>query len=526
MDNPKAWFNFGAAQAALGHGKDAEHAYRKAIELDPRYAEAWSNLGGLLGKTVGPEEAVRCYRKAIECNPALAPLWSNLANALCDINHYHDAEVAARKALELAPQLALGWINLSRALYEIGRLPEARSASERATELLPGAPQAWASLANAQLALRDFDGAIASYRKAIALQPQNAAYHANLGVILRTMGEDTAALTQLRHALELDPANGFAAFNLATSLLEAGAFMEGWQLYEARWKQGGASPPPFKAKGKFNRSGRLLLWAEQGVGDQILFAPLAAEAAKAGADVTLEVDSRLAALFRRSFPDVRIVGRAVPPIVQEASFDTVLPLGSLTGSLRPSWESFPRHNGYLRSDVAKSAHYRRSLEQPAAALTVGISWRSFNPENGEDKTAPLSEWGEVLSVPNTRFVCLQYGDVAAESSAAAERFGTNIIHLPQVDLKDDLDGLASLIMACDIVITISGVVAHLCGALGHSGWVLLPRRVSRLWYWRHHREDSPWYPSLKLFSQAQHGDWSGVMRVVRERLHRMLASRR
>jgi hypothetical protein len=157
----------------------------------------------------------------------------------------------------------------------------------------------------------------------------------------------------------------------------------------------------------------------------------------------------------------------------------------------------------------------REVIEPGPAFEAGLRAALDHPE-AEIRVAALGAlWRHRLTRPAELAALLRDGDERVRREAV----------LGMVSL-DDLDGLASLIMACDIVITISGVVAHLCGALGHSGWVLLPRRVSRLWYWRHHREDSPWYPSLKLCSQAQHGDWSGVMRVVRERLHRMLASRR
>ena len=152
------------------------------------------------------------------------------------------------------------------------------------------------------------------------------------------------------------------------------------------------------------------------------------------------------------------------------------------------------------------------------SLIVGIAWRSSNPEFGNEKSAPLGEWGEILSVQGASFVSLQYGDVADERRDAERRFGNPIATLPGLDVFADLDGLAALHAACDLVITTSTVNAHFQGGLGRPGWVLLPKRIGTLWYWFGDREQSPWYPSLTLIRQSDDGDWSSVMRRAARRL--------
>lgn len=527
-DNAPAWFNVGAALAGLGQAVESETAYRKALALNPRYAEAWSNLGGLLGRGGRLDEELTCYRKAIDANPNLAPVWSNLGNALCNARRYGEAADASRKAIELDPRFAAAWVNLGRALLESNHLDEARRACQSAVEAAPGFAQAWAGLGNTLVRLREFGAAASAYEKSVSLQPGDASVHANLGVTLRRMGDEPGGIAHLRKALALDPANEFASWSLSTSLLEAGEFAEGWARFEDRWKREDAPALRYPLRGRFQGTGRLLVWGEQGVGDEILFAPLAAQAAVDGDDVTLEVDERLVALYRRSFPQMRVIGRTQPPQVNPDEFERVMPLGSLGGPLRPSWGSFPAHRGYLSVDAERSAAYRSRLQGFSAdsSLIVGISWHSSNPESTNEKSAPLHQWGPLLSMPGVTFVSLQYGQVAEECRSAEQVFGTRIARLPEPDPQSDLDGLAALVSACDLVITISNVTAHLAGATGQPGWVLLPKRIGRLWYWFHDRPDCPWYPSLTLMPQPSDGDWTALMESASRSLRALQAGRR
>jgi tetratricopeptide (TPR) repeat protein len=515
-----AWFNLASALAALEEWSAAEDAYRRALALQPHYAEAWSNFGGLLSTLGRAHEAVSAYRKGIAANERLAPIWSNLCNALCTVGEYAEAEQAGRTAVQLDPGFAPAWVNLGRALHGSKQYGEARDACRRAIELAPQLADAWAGLGNALMGVRGFGDAIDAYEKSIALQSDNAPFHANLGVALRRAGSSAAALRSLRRALELDPANAFASWNLANALLEKGELQSGWKHYESRWRCPEAQPRRFADKGAWPARGRLLIWGEQGVGDEILYAGMAAEIAAGGADVTLETDARLVPLFQRSFPRLTVCGRRDPPQLQAERFDVIVAAGALGQRLRSSWDDFPQHTGYLTADPARAARYRDSLQAaaPGSSLIVGIAWRSRNPELGVEKSAPLSQWRALLEVPGVTFVNLQYGAVESECEQAARSFGARIVLLPEPDLHDDLDGLAALQSACDLIISTSNVTAHLAGALGRHAWILLPQRIGRLWYWFHDRADSPWYPSVTLISQARDGEWASAIAAAARRL--------
>jgi hypothetical protein len=351
----------------------------------------------------------------------------------------------------------------------------------------------------------------------VSLRPQSADFHTNLGIALRRVGREREGDTSLRRALELDAGHDFASWNLAMSLLERGELAEGWTRYEARWARPDSPVRRFPVKGGAPFAGSALLWGEQGVGDHILYARMAREAAQAGARVTLETDARLVELFQRSFPELAVAAQTEPPQVDPGDFDHVLPLASLGRHLRPSLDSFPAHGGYLVADAERRNQYREMLK-PGDSMVVGIAWRSSNPEFANEKSAPLSQWEPLLTVPGIVFVSLQYGDVDGERRGAERRFGVTIATLPGLDVFGDLDGLAALQAACDLVITTSTVNAHFAGALGQPGWVLLPKRIGTLWYWFTERGDCPWYPSLTLFRQLQDGDWSGAIAIAARKL--------
>jgi tetratricopeptide (TPR) repeat protein/ADP-heptose:LPS heptosyltransferase len=522
----EGWFNLGAAQVALGETGRGIASYRKALALRPDFAEAWSNLGNALGATGDKAAEIEAYRQAVAADPGLAPAWSNLGGALLEAGRVGEALAASRRATLLDPAFAPGWNNLGNALRECGEHEEAVRACEAALRLAPDLAGAWSSLGAALHALGRDEEAIRAHRTAAGLAPGDARHRHDLGVTYLNAGRREEAIAALRAALALEPDHAQAHWDLAFALLGAGRLAQGWEEYEWRWRRRGAEPRrhDFEAwDGDRSRPRRLLVWAEQGVGDEILYAGMVPELAASALAVTLEADRRLAPLFRRSFPGVSVIARDELPAAGSA-YDCQAPLGSLARWLRPTLDSFPRHAGYLLPDPARAAGYRARLLERGAARVVGIAWRSANREFGAHKSLALRQWSAILGVAGTRFVDLQYGDTAAERAAVERDAGVRLEHLPDLDLHDDLDGLAALCAACDLVITVSNVTAHVAGALGRPVWLLAPVARGRIWYWFAGRRDSPWYPSMRIFEQEHPGDWRPVLDAVARELASFVAS--
>jgi tetratricopeptide (TPR) repeat protein len=515
-----AWFNLGAVQLAQGEVAQSIEANRRAVELKPDFAEAWSNLGGALAATRDGAGEIDAYRHALDIDPRLAPVWSNLGNALRESGQLAEAVAACRRAVELDPEFAPAWNNLGNALLEGGQHDAAIGACQSALQLTPGLAEAWSTLGGALVATRRYDEAISAHRKAVELQPRNAQVHYSLGVSLEHCGHLAEAIACFRRALDIDPDHADAHFDLGFVLLRTGELRQGWEEYEWRWRRRGAVTRRYDLlalwNGDVSRPGRLLLWGDQGIGDQIIYASMVGDLVRSPLDVALEVDPRLVTLYRRSFPTLSVSAQQKPPPANPGDYDFHLPLGSLGRWLRPSLGSFPRSQGYLKADPARAEGYRKQLHGGPArpAAVIGISWKSANKELARLKSIDLQNWLGILRTPACTFVDLQYGDTAGEREAVEQQGGVRIQHLPDLDLYADLDGLAALCEACDLVITASNVTAHMAGALGRPVWLVLPKDNGRLWYWFRDRSDSPWYPSLRIFAQRAQGDWGETLEEV------------
>jgi len=515
-----AWFNLGASHEARGDSKQALDAYRKAVELDPDYPEAWSNLGGVLGEQGSRSEEIDAYRRAIAINPRLAPVWANLGNALRETGALEEAVRACKHATELDPGFAAAWSNLGSALNDSGRHEEAIEACNTALRLAPDLAEAWNNLGGALRAAGRYDEAIRAHQRAVETGPGDAQAHFNFGVTLQHCGRRDEAVPRFRRALEIQPDHADAHTDLSIALLGSGQFAEGWREYEWRWRRHGAPErrhhfTPWD--GDTSRPRRLLLWGEQGIGDQILYASMIADLAASPMHIDVEIDPRLVPLFQRSFPRIAWLQPQDPRSIDRAAYAGQAPLASLGRWLRPSFDAFPGHRGYLKADAGKTKSLAARLRAPGAEKVIGISWASTNREFGDRKSAALTDWIEILRMPGVRFVDLQYGDTGDDRDELRKLHGLEIQHLGEIDLYSDLESLAALCAACDLVITVSNVTAHVAGALGKPVWLLAPLGRGRLWYWFSDRDDSPWYPSMRIFNQRTLGVWQDTLeRIARE----------
>ena len=387
-----------------------------------------------------------------------------------------------QRALALDPDRAEAHYNLARVLRSLNRFDDAREHFQTALALDPNFPrarEAQVGIATAFAALRRYDEAEQCFEHLVSAQPD-------------------FALAKCYRAL---------------MYLSLGRFAEGWPLFESRWDAGLQSIGPNKYDqmpwSAEQVPGTLLIWGEQGLGDQILYASMVAEAASYATATILEVEKRLVALFARSFPGVQVVASAAEPY--QNRFDAQVAIGSLGRFLRPSWQAFPRPPApYLAADQAQTGALRSLLTKGGRAV-IGLSWRSYNPESGRYKTARLADFAPLLRLPGYRFIDLQYGDTREERDAIARDFGVQVERLEDIDNTNDIDGLASLISACDAVVTVSNTTAHLAGALGKPTWVLVPLGHSRIWYWFDDQTESPWYPRVRVWRQGAGQSWAELI---------------
>jgi tetratricopeptide (TPR) repeat protein len=495
----------GIAYHQQGDTEQAVASVRKALALKPGLPGAHYNLGTMLHALARHEEAIEHYRKALALDPQDAQAHSNLGSALNAVARHAEAIAHFERATALKPDFAEAHVNFGNALRALGRNEEATACYRRAIALRPQLAEVHFLLGNAELSLGRSEQAAASYRHALALRDDWPELHYNLG---QALGE----LRELDEAIALWPDYAEAKNNKSLLLLALGRFVEAWALHDSRWDFGGEDkrPRPYPQRRWSGEAvdGPLLIWGEQGLGDQILYASLLPELAERAASIVLEVEPRLVPLMARSFPGIRVVARGAG--LYQGPVEAQTSVVGLAQWLRPSWDAFRTPDrGFLAADPARSARLRERVTQDRP-IAIGISWRSTHPVFGQSKTARLSDFEAVSRLSGCGLVDLQYGDTRAERDETAAGSGMTITKLDDIDNTDDIDGLAALIAACDIVVTVSNTTAHLAGALGKPTWVMVPHGNARLWYWFKDRPESPWYPRVHARFQAYREPWAAL----------------
>ncbi|KAA0686776.1 tetratricopeptide repeat protein [Azospirillum brasilense] len=515
--------NFAVRRLAADDPAPAEQALRAAVDLRPGLADPRVNRAQALEALGRMDEALAQRRIAALLAPDDAALLEMLALR-------PDAgEGELRRALRLDPERAVLWNRLGAWRKDRGALPTARSAYECGLTLDPADAALWNNRANVLKGQGDPDGARDALRRAVALRPDAAAIRNNLADAHTLCGDPQAALAEAEAALARDPALADARVARAAALLALGRFAEGWDAWEDRW----SAEPWCRTAGRFPQplwtgqplgGGRLLVWGEQGVGDELMFATLLPLLTQSSTNKTqsstatlasclLECDARLVPLFARALPGVEVVPRGPLPDPRLSAPDIAaqIPSGSLPRLLLRAEKDFRRLRPILAADPARVPAVRRRCGRPL----VGIAWHTTNPKWGRLRNVPLADLARRLDAAGADMVVLQYGDCAGEVAALAAE-GIAIALPPGLDRKDDLDGLAAQIAATDLVVTIDNATAHLAGALGHPVWLLLSHAPD--WRWLVGRDDSPWYPSARLFRQAAAGDWRTPLDAVTDRL--------
>ncbi len=466
-----------------------------------------------LGRT---EEALASYDRGLARNPNDAPALTNRGNVLSRLGRYEEALASYDRALSLMPQSLDVLINRGTALHELKRLEEAIANYRQALRLKPDSVQAWNNIGLALHELGRFDEALSTYDKVVNLDPKFAEGHSNRGMTLEALGWADEAEREYDRALALKPDLPNAQWNKFLKVMSRGRLEEGWALWESRWfvRIPDWKPPTRRSYSAPLWNGRrvrgaLIVWGEQGLGDQVIHASMAVELRHLADSVIVEVEPRLVQLFSRSFAGVE-----VRPLAARLSPDPVAAhtsIASIGRHLRPTMAAFAgKRRAYLAADRARVSRLRERLAGGGEPL-IGLSWRSVNPLIGVAKSAQLRDLAGMLGGSGYRFIDLQYGDTAADRSAVERELGIAVEHVDDIDNTNDIDGLAALISACDAVVTVSNTTAHLAGALGRPTWVMVPSGHARLWYWFKDMPDSPWYPRVRVWPQGSTQSWADLV---------------
>lgn len=507
-------YNLGRARVAAEKPNDAIESFQQALKLRPQFPEALFQLGATFHHVRRMDEAIDIYRQAVTHWPNFAEAHNNLGNALKDRGDYDGAIVSLRQALMLLPENPTIHTNLGNAQLALGLIDDAIVSFRESLRLRPEDAETYYNLGNALRTGLRFEEAIRVYRRAIAIRPGLVAAHNNLGLSLQTLRNLDQAVAAFEHAIELVPQYPMAHYNLGLLLLLRGDFERGWPEFHWRWKTREFAPlhPDVRQPlwdGSDLAGKRILLHAEQGFGDTIQFARYVPLVAQHNAKVVLQVHPELIDLLRNVEGVHEMIehGKAIPEV------DCHCPLMSLPMVMKTRVETIPASVPYIRSAKTLAEYWSNRVRALGRGIKVGICWEGrMIRQDQRGRAIRLEELAPLASDPRMIFFSLQRGDAAAQTISPPA--GMNM-----VDWTDDLGDFAdtaALISGLDLVITVDTVIAHLAGALGRPVWVLLKQTPD--WRWLLDREDSPWYPTMRLFRQQRPGDWSTPVEQVAEAL--------
>ena len=503
----EAFYNRANALKDLGRYAQAIGDYAAVIAMEPGHAQAFSNQGDALQSLRRFEEALVCYAKAISLKPDWAEAYSNLGLALHEMKRFGEALSNYDQAIASRRDFATAYFNRGNTLKEIARFDEAVADYAQALMIEPENADAYSNQGDALQSLGRFAEALTRYDKAISVKPDFPEAHSNRGVCLKEVKQFEEALRSFDQATHVAPGYAEAWWNKALTLLLMGRFEAGWDLYE--WRKKARDPAGARS---FNRpvwlgqediaNKTLLVHAEQGFGDAIQFARYLPGLNEMGAKVLFAPHGVLGRLMGTLDATVQIVKEDDSAL----EFDYHVPLMSLPLVFKTDFSNLPSRAAYLRAEEPRVDSWKKRLGPDG--FKVGICWQGSRGAADVGRSFCIRQLFELSQIPGLRLISLQKGDGASQllglpQGMVVETLGADFDAGP-----DAFVDTAAVMKCCDLVITSDTAVAHLAGALGVKTWVALKHVPD--WRWFLERDDSPWYPSIRLFRQPSPGDWDGV----------------
>lgn len=537
--------SLGVSLLARGRREEARAAFAQAVALDPNYARAYFNLGTVQRQNGDLGGAVGSFRRACALLPNFLQGYASLAASLQEQGDWDGAVENYHAALKCDPNDVIVINNLSTLLVKRGDSAQAKTLLERGLAAAPANATLMAALGSCLAADSQYDAAVATLHKALALEPSLQDGWANLGHVLVEQDKWIEAIGAYERAMirgwpivdgylhiaavlaDHDQVAASRALMEAASRAEAGSnrvlyrwglthlkrgeLATGWDMYEKRFYDQAGEMPTFKKRpptpppyweGEDLAGKSILVWREQGLGEEIMAASMLPDVIARAKRCLMVGSGRLQTIYRRSFPTVEVHDFAKFTNYAAAGCDFQISALSVGRFFRRDFSAFPKRAGYLKADPDKTAVLREKYRRLAAGRRiVGIGWASKNPQVGNAKTGDLADWAPILRTDDTWFVNLQYGDCRRALEIVREKTGVDIYQDHGVDPMGDLDDYFAQLSALDLLISTSNTGVHAAGALNVPTWVLLPHGRGTLWPWFEKRDDSPWYASVRLFRQ-------------------------
>jgi len=505
-DNALAHNNLGNALKDIGHFNEAVEHYNQALKLRPDFPDAYYNLGLACEGRDLFDDAINAYRVALKMKPDFAQAHFSLGNIHMDMERVEDARGQYDKVRQENPACAEAQNNLGIAVREAGLV----DAAELAGQSIAGRNS-------------EFDESIARYKQAVAIKPDYAVAHNSLGLALALAGRLAEAEQSCRRAIELDAGFAEAHRNLAICLFMAGDVSNGWEEYEWRSKSEEVESPkrdfpqaPWDGSSLEGKS--IMLWGEQGIGDEVRFASMISDVLETGATVSIECTPRLVDLFSRSFPQATVYGYPKGEH-NDVHFDFQCPFPGLGRFLRPTVEAFAaQRQAYLVPDRDRLEFWGARLAGISSRPKIGINWRSMAVTNKwKHYYAAISELAPLMAVAGVDFVNMMYDVTDDELAEFEELYGVRLLAWDDIDLKNDIDDVAALNASLDMVVSCLSSVTELSGALGVPTLGFIGDRKEPIMLGT---GDAIWYPNTKYFSKNRNESWRPVLEDIAQEIRR------
>jgi len=499
-----------------GQLEKAELIYRQILSKQPSNAHI-NDLGNLLHEKGQLDQAIIFYKKSIEQDPSYAGPYYNLAEVCQDKGMLDEAILSYKKALELNPALSGAYYNIGAILQAKGEYDEALAYYKESLQLDSNHFDTYTAIGVILQEKDQLDEALEYHHTALQLNPNLEDAYNNIGVIMREKGKIDEAVLNYQRALQLNPYSPEIHFGFSLILLLSGKFAQGWKEHEWRLltKEIGSFYREFNKPlwdGSDLQGQTILLHAEQGLGDTIQFIRYAPLVAQRGANVIVECQKELVSLISM----VQGVHKVIEENQQLPVFDLHCPLLSLPHLLGTTTDNIPAHMPVFSVNASDVHKWQDKFFHSDGILNVGLVWAG-NSLNKKDRfrSLPLEIFLPLTVIQNVVFYSLQKGPASMQVKNPPA--GMEIIDY--MEKVQDFSDTAALIENLDLVISVDTAVAHLAGSLGKPVWVLLP--FSPDWRWMLNRQDSPWYPTMKLFRQASSRDWESVIHDVKNELRNL-----
>jgi tetratricopeptide (TPR) repeat protein len=491
-----AFYYSGKVLDKLERYEDSFNSLNIALKLNSDFIDAIILSGVVLGKLGENEKALQYFERALALNQSQEPAHANKGLALKELGRFKESIISFDDALRLNPSNIKVLNSKGIVLHQIGDHEDALKCFNRALEINPDFADAIINKGVQLERLNKFNESILVLNQALSMTDKNAEAYNSLGQSLERVGKYKEALKNFDQAILLNGTPRRYRKNKSLLNLHLKKFEEGWADFDSRLEQDYVHAINFKLD-------QIFIHNEQGVGDEIFFGSLLNDLSKDFRKIFVKVNPRLIKLFKRSFPQINFV------IDDAVDFNNHLFMGSLGKLYRKNLESFKfQRERYLFSDQIKKEGFRYDLKKRFGdKFLCGISWKSSAEKISDFKSFRILDLMPILSLKNIVFINLQYGEISEDINLLYKSQGIKIETIDNLDYFNDIESLASLIDACDFIVSSSNVTAHLAGALGKKTYLLTPFSKGRIWYWHHNDKKSIWYPSVNNYYQSNLESW-------------------